>query len=64
MIREVKLEKCADTIVGGHDPMFMRKGISGGERKRLDLAAELLLAPDVIFLDEPSSGGWVDGRGD
>jgi len=58
VLREVKLEKCADTIIGGSDPSFARKGISGGERKRLDLAAELLLAPDIIFLDEPSSGAW------
>ncbi len=54
----MKLEKCADTFIGGVDPVFMRKGISGGERKRLDLAAELLLTPQLIFLDEPSSGSW------
>lgn len=56
VLREVKLEKCADTIVGGTDPIYMKKGISGGERKRLSIAAELLLAPQLIFLDEPSSG--------
>ena len=56
VLREVKLEKCADTIVGGTDPIYMKKGLSGGERKRLSIAAELLLAPQLIFLDEPSSG--------
>ncbi|TFJ86806.1 hypothetical protein NSK_001894 [Nannochloropsis salina CCMP1776] len=56
VLQEVKLEKCADTIVGGTDPIYMRKGLSGGERKRLSIAAELLLAPQLIFLDEPSSG--------
>lgn len=56
VLREVKLEKCADTIVGGTDPIYMKKGISGGERKRLCIAAELLLAPQLIFLDEPTSG--------
>jgi ABC-2 type transport system ATP-binding protein len=29
---------------------------SGGERRRLDLAASLLAAPPVIFLDEPTTG--------
>lgn len=25
VLREVKLEKCADTIVGGTDPIYMKK---------------------------------------
>ncbi len=53
---EMKLEKCADTLVGGTDTMVFKKGLSGGERKRLTIAYEILLAPSMIFLDEPSSG--------
>ncbi|OLF19048.1 ATP-binding cassette domain-containing protein [Actinophytocola xanthii] len=37
------------------------KAFSGGMRRRLDLAASLILAPTVLFLDEPTTG--LDPRG-
>ncbi|MFF2846971.1 ATP-binding cassette domain-containing protein [Streptomyces sp. NPDC058001] len=37
---------------------------SGGMRRRLDLAASVILTPDVLFLDEPTTGLDPRGRGE
>ncbi|CAI9096730.1 OLC1v1032940C5 [Oldenlandia corymbosa var. corymbosa] len=43
---------CADSRVGDAKV----RGISGGEKKRLSLACELIASPSVIFADEPTTG--------
>eukprot|EP00198_Chlamydomonas_reinhardtii_P001132 XP_001690467.1 predicted protein [Chlamydomonas reinhardtii] len=48
----VGLAHVRNVIVGSP----MKKGISGGERKRLCVAMELLTRPKLLFLDEPTSG--------
>ncbi|KAE9618349.1 putative polar-amino-acid-transporting ATPase [Lupinus albus] len=52
LIVELGLSKCQDTIIGNS---FIR-GVSGGERKRVSIAHEMLVDPSLLILDEPTSG--------
>jgi ABC-type lipopolysaccharide export system ATPase subunit len=49
VLEELDLQHCADTRIGDE----IRRGISGGEKKRLSVGLDLLLRPSVLFLDEP-----------
>ena len=45
-----------------HRTEVMVQNLSGGERRRLDLAVATLSQPDVLFLDEPTAGMDAEGR--
>ncbi|KAK4482431.1 hypothetical protein RD792_009588 [Penstemon davidsonii] len=51
-ITEMGLEDCADHLIGN----WHLRGISGGEKKRLSIALEIITQPRLLFLDEPTSG--------
>ena len=46
----LKLKDCGDTRVG--DDAI--RGMSGGEKKRTSVGVELVVEPNLIFLDEPT----------
>lgn len=52
LMDQLNLSKSANTIVGNGKV----RGLSGGERKRLSIACEMISSPSIIFLDEPTSG--------
>ncbi len=62
---EEKNEKIAHAIkkLGFSDDLLSRNindGLSGGERKRLELLQARLIEPEILILDEPDSGVDVD----
>lgn len=52
ILQQLGLEQAKDLKVGSP----LEKTISGGQRKRLNIALELIREPAVLFLDEPTSG--------
>ena len=52
LIAAFGLTNQADSVIGTP----IRKGISGGQKRRLSIACSLITAPKILFLDEPTSG--------
>ncbi|KAJ1725983.1 hypothetical protein LPJ61_005503 [Coemansia biformis] len=52
VLRQLRLSRVKDSMIGGNG----MRGVSGGERKRVSIGAELVTDPSILVLDEPSSG--------
>ena len=52
VITALRLEEARNTVIG--DPLT--KGISGGQAKRVNIGLALISQPDVLYLDEPTTG--------
>ncbi|KAJ5773581.1 hypothetical protein N7457_008477 [Penicillium paradoxum] len=52
ILYKMGLKECADNLIGSN----LIKGISGGEKRRVTIAIQILTDPKVLLLDEPTSG--------
>jgi ABC transport system ATP-binding/permease protein len=52
VLSSLEIRDKKNTVIGSPE----RKVLSGGQRKRVNIAMELIAAAPVIFLDEPTSG--------
>jgi ABC-type multidrug transport system ATPase subunit/ABC-type multidrug transport system permease subunit len=52
VIQKLHLGRCAESLVGSD----VNRGVSGGEKRRVSIATEIVANPHILFLDEPTSG--------
>eukprot|EP01060_Flectonema_neradi_P039922 TRINITY_DN8957_c0_g1_i6.p1 TRINITY_DN8957_c0_g1~~TRINITY_DN8957_c0_g1_i6.p1 ORF type:complete len:652 (+),score=111.41 TRINITY_DN8957_c0_g1_i6:54-2009(+) len=54
IIKELGLQEVENSLIGSTIPG--ERGISGGERKRVSIGLVLIPDPDILLLDEPTTG--------
>lgn len=52
VLNELRILHIKDRVIGSD----FNRGISGGEKRRVSIACELVTSPSILFLDEPTSG--------
>lgn len=52
VLNELRILGIKDRVIGSD----YKRGISGGEKRRVSIACELVTSPLILFLDEPTSG--------
>ena len=51
-MQDLGISKIAHSFIGDE----FTRGLSGGEKRRVSIATELLTSPGIMFLDEPTTG--------
>ena len=52
MITNLYMQSTTHTYIGDEG----RRGVSGGERRRVSIGIDIIHKPSLLFLDEPTSG--------
>eukprot|EP00730_Choanoeca_flexa_P007398 TRINITY_DN12326_c3_g2_i1.p1 TRINITY_DN12326_c3_g2~~TRINITY_DN12326_c3_g2_i1.p1 ORF type:complete len:1308 (+),score=386.87 TRINITY_DN12326_c3_g2_i1:37-3924(+) len=52
VLKAIGLSHVADSVIG----TILRRGLSGGQQRRVSVAMEFMVTPTVLLLDEPTSG--------
>jgi ABC-type multidrug transport system ATPase subunit/ABC-type multidrug transport system permease subunit len=52
--KQLGIHGIRDSLIGSEEGKG--RGISGGEKRRVGIACELVTSPSILFLDEPTSG--------